>query len=192
MDEPSFGVREEPGHWLFTYDDVLRMVEAGVIAEDARVELIDGELIQLPAQLTPHAIAKSRLARVFARQLCSEREMIVDATLRFTATQVTEPDLYFYPAELRHTELTGPDLLLIVEVADSSLAYDLGRKMRLYARLGVPEYWVVNVRTRETTVHREPEGGGYRTVTPHPAEATLSAAAMPEAAVRLADLPPFE
>lgn len=192
MHPSAEGVREEPGPWRFTFDDVLRMVEAGVIEEDARVELLDGELIQMAPQQSPHALMKSRLARLVAQQLSPDHEMIVDATMRFAPDQVTEPDLYFYPTGLPHRTLRGSELLLIVEVADTSLHYDLGRKAAAYARLEVPEYWVVNVRTRETTIHLGPAPTGYESVTEHGSDETLSPVALPEVALRMADLPAFE
>lgn len=175
----------------FVFDDLLKMMDAGVIAEDARVELLDGELIELAPQLTPHARAKSLLARLFSRQLGPQHEMIVDATVRFGPDQVFEPDLYFYPTGRPHADLKGPDLLLIVEVADSSLAYDLGAKMRAYARAGVREYWVLNTRTRETTLHRSPSEQGYADVTLRSAAESLTPSLMSELSLRPADLPDF-
>jgi Uma2 family endonuclease len=77
----------------------------------------------------------------------------------------TIPDLLIHPRALTTYDLRGPDALLLVEIADTSLAYDLKTKMPLYAAHGVPEYWVINAATLMTTVHQEPSGAATRSST---------------------------
>ncbi|MGC1587277.1 MAG: Uma2 family endonuclease, partial [Rhodomicrobium sp.] len=85
--------------------------------------------------------------------------------------------------------LSGGNALLVVEIADSSFAYDIGRKAALYASFGIRELWVIHAVRLETRIHREPGEGGYRHVEDFPATEMLTPLLLPGLALRLADLP---
>ena len=177
--------------YKFTLDDVFAMVEAGIIDPDARIELIDGELIQMAAQSAPHAIAKSELAKIIFRQLGNEAKLIVDATMKLAPKDAPEPDLYIYPPSVKLKAAKGSDLLLLIEVADSTLRRDLKVKAKLYASYGIPEYWVFEVGTRRTHVHRLGSDGYGKPTLARPDE-VLKPLLVPSLSLRMADLPPFE
>jgi Uma2 family endonuclease len=175
----------------FTLDDVLRMQAAGILDEDARVELIDGGLVEMASEGAPHTRAKMRIAYAFMAQAKGEIVVIIDSTLRLSPTYAPDPDLYLYDASLPLEQVNGANLGLVIEVAQSTLAKDLSIKLELYAQHGVREYWVVDVNTDTIIVHRDLNGGVYRDVSHHSARDTISPQAFPRLALCLADLPPI-
>ena len=112
----------------------------------------------------------------------------LEAQFNLAEDAYTKPDIVVRPAAVRSPDLTGESVLLVIEVADSSLAYDQGAKALLYAQYGVREYWVVDVRTLATRVHREPGPQGYGQVVEIAADDLLMPLLVPALAVRLADL----
>ena len=176
--------------YRFTYDDVLRMVEAGILAQDARVELIEGELLEASPESLAHVRVRRWLTQFFIRRLVEgEWEVNPDAPALLDAGSAPEPDLAIFPSALHDRDVTGRDIVLAVEVSVSSLAFDLGLKATLYARHGVQEYWVVDVLARRILVHRQPTAEGYleRSVVEHADE--IAPLAFPALVVRVADLP---
>ena len=140
-----------------------RMGEAGILGPADRVELIDGEIIDMLPIGALHAAIVDLLARHFAR--CAVETVFIRCQnpLRLDDVSEPEPDISFLRprADLYTTRHPGPaDVLLVIEVADTSLAYDLGVKVPLYARHGIPEVWVIDASTRRTQVFREPIGNG--------------------------------
>ena len=145
----------------FTLDDVLRLQAAGVIDFDARIELLDGEIIDMPEERELHVWFKVELNRFFVRALGDEYRLAPDATLSLAPHDAPEPDIYIFPvgAPLRLTP--GHSLRLLVEISDSTLDHDLKRKAKKYAGYDIAEYWVIDVQNRRTHVHLRPEGEGY-------------------------------
>ncbi len=115
-------------------------------------------------------------------------DLITETTLYIGEDEFREPDFLFWPRSIPLKDVTAGSALLIVEVADTSLGYDLGTKALAYARLGLPELWVINAKTLVTTIHRRPGPAGY----PEPREAgpdeLLEPILAPHLAVRLTDL----
>jgi Uma2 family endonuclease len=175
----------------FTLDDVLRMQEAGILDEDARVELIDGVLVEMASEGTLHAWLKLQISKRFSALAGHAVEVVVDTTLRLAPTYAPDPDLYVYDAALPFTGVNGANVGLIVEIAQSTVAKDLTLKAELYAEHGVRDYWVVDVNTDTIVVHRDPIDGGYREITRHSAEDTVTALVLPGVSLRLTELPPI-
>lgn len=152
----------EPEPRRFTADEVLRMYEAGVFRPDERLELLEGELIRVAAQGTPHALAVARLMR-WAVLGTEGRPWIVwpSSTVRVADDSLPEPDLAIvrrdpYP---RHPE--PQDIALVIEVSDSTVWQDRVRKARLYGRRGLREYWQVDLPAQLVRVFRRPGPEGY-------------------------------
>jgi Uma2 family endonuclease len=175
----------------FTLDDVLRMQEAGILDEDARVELIDGVLVEMASEGSLHAWLKLQIAKRFSALAGDAVEVVVDSTLRLAPTYAPDPDLYVYDAALPFSGVNGANVGLIVEIAQSTVAKDLTLKAELYAQHGVRDYWVVDVNTDTITIHRDPIDGVYRDVARHVAEDTVTSLVLPSVSLRLADLPPI-
>jgi len=174
---------EHPRRRAVSAREYLRMGEAGVFAPDARLELIEGEIIETAPIGPPHASVVAVLTHLLVRQTGDQAIVWVQLTVVLGKWTVPEPDLAilaprndFYSSHLP----SAADILLAVEVSDSTLAFDLGRKALLYARAGIRELWVVDVKAREVHVHREPAEQGYASVSVATHEAILQSIALPE------------
>ncbi len=156
---------QAPTRRRFEIDAYYRMAEAGVLDDPCRVELIDGEIIDMAAIGSPQAAVTNGLARLFARALRDEVALVnVQSPLRLDVYNEPEPDiLLLQPRDdgYRASHPSATDVLLLIEVSDTSLAYDRGVKLALYARFGVPEVWIVDLAGRAVEVYREPKDGAY-------------------------------
>ncbi len=153
-----------PSRHLITVDAFHRMGETGILGPADRVELIDGEIIDMPPIGALHAAIVDLLARHFARRAGESVLVRCQNPLRLDDVSEPEPDIVILRprADFYTTAHPGPaDARLVIEVADTSLAYDLGVKVPLYARHGIPEVWVIDAATRRTRVFRQPAGTGY-------------------------------
>jgi Uma2 family endonuclease len=143
----------------FTVAEVEAMQAAGVI-DPGDYELIDGDLCTVAAQKNDHELVKNALARQLARALPDATIVAIESTLFLGPQNASEPDIMLYPRELLPEDVRCSDVLLLIEVADETLAKDLGRKAQLYAEAGVRECWIVDAKERRTHVHRGPLPSG--------------------------------
>ena len=152
---------------LFTVHDYHRMVDAGILREDDRVELIRGEVITMSPIGPRHNAAILRATQALSR-IVGDRALVgVQGSVRLDEYDEPQPDLYLLrPKEDFYASgHAGPaDLFLIVEVADSSLEYDQTVKLQLYAETGVPEYWISNVRDDLLIAYSDLQKNIYRTI----------------------------
>lgn len=172
----------------FTVAELEQMTAAGILAEDERIELIGGEIVPMSPKGNHHEILKAALAVYWARRLPDDLMVVTETTFRLTRDTYLEPDFVFYPKASGIRGLSAATARLVVEISDSSLGYDLGRKAALYAGFGIAELWVVDAVRLVTHVHREPLPDGYRTRAEHPAAALLVPQAAEALAVTLAGL----
>jgi Uma2 family endonuclease len=143
-----------------TFDEVLRMSEAGIIDPDERLELDDGVLVQISPESIPHADVVAELTALLCESYPRE-----EFDVRIGTTQPLSDVSYRLPdasvlRRVRGRWPSGDDVLLVVEVAQTSIRRDLGRKARDYAVWGVPEYWVVDLTRGQVVVHRGPQEDG--------------------------------
>lgn len=144
--------------------DYYRMGEAGIFAPDARVELIEGEIIDMAPIGTRHGSAVKRLVSLLTSTLGSRVIVAVQDPLRLSEVSEPEPDLMLLkPRDDFYADAhpTAADVLLLIEVADTSARYVREIKLPLYARHGVPEVWIVDLEARVLRFFREPAGGAY-------------------------------
>lgn len=144
--------------------DVMEMVEVGILDEDDHVELLDGVLVEMSPQGTPHGFAIRRLMALAAPVAASAGlELGVQGPVDVgSPISLPEPDLAIAPPASRDEH--PHDAVLVVEMGATSLRIDLVRKARIYATGGVPEYWVLDVDRRALVVHRAPVDGSYTDV----------------------------
>ena len=170
----------------FTGADVLRMQEIGVLAEGGAFELIEGEIIDMPSEGDAHQSLRMALNRHLVRTLSDDIAACTDGTLRLSDSDWPEPDFHLYPAKISKPSLVrGPDVLLIIELSESSLPYDLRRKADLYRRCGVREYWVIDLNAERLHIHR---ADGAWPAPPVPLTTTVEPMLIPGLSVTIADL----
>lgn len=147
-----------------TVDDYYRMAEAGVLSPDDRTELIEGEIIDMPPIGSTHADVVRLLNQRLVRAVGDLGLVSVQLPVRLSIRSEPQPDLAVLkpkPEGYRHAHPSGDDVLLLIEVSDSTLRYDLGAKAHLYATHGVREYWVVDLVANRIWRHRAPRGTQY-------------------------------
>ena len=146
----------------FTVAEVEAMVAAGVMEEDERVELIGGELVPMSPKGPAHEVLKTALADRWYRLPERHVYLAIATTFRLSEDTYLEPDVVIFPRASGIAGLRADNALLVVEIADSSLRYDTGRKAALCASFGVRELWVIDAVRLTMRVFREPAADGYR------------------------------
>ena len=171
-------------------DDVLRMVETGVLDQDERVELIEGELIAMAPIGGPHMQAVNRLNHALVTAVGKDAVVSVQNGVALRPRSLPQPDFVLLRPETLNRPVvpTVEDILLVIEVADSSLPQDRDVKAPLYARHRVPEYWIVNLARKVVQVYRQPGDDGYREMFERAPGDPLAPLRLPNAAVDLAAL----
>lgn len=164
------------------------LIEAGILTEDDRVELIGGELVPMSPKDNRHEKLKSELIDWIGRRLPEDVRLSIELGWRPGGDRYLEPDFILFPQGHEAPVVAPEHVLLIIAVADTSLRYDTGIKARVYARLGVREDWVIDANTLETTVHLAPSAEGYGSVATHPAPTTLTPTLLPALSPSLAAL----
>ena len=161
-----------------------RMAEVGIIGEHDRIELIDGELIDMPPIGDEHADAVDWLTERLVLASHGQAITSVQNPLRLDRHNQPQPDLSLYRRQSGKRR-DPADALLVVEVADSSLDYDTTTKRGLYASFGIPEYWVVDLPNKRILVHRKPSGTDFAEVLTLTVGTELSLAAAPDIVIDL-------
>jgi Uma2 family endonuclease len=172
----------------FTVREVERMVAAGLIEEDERIELIGGELVPMSPKGIRHEVLKAALLRLWYKAVPDGLGLVPETTFRLSTDTYLEPDIAVYRQADGLEKLKGDTALLVVEIADASLSYDKGRKANLYARFGVQELWVIDAAKMVLWVYRDPLYNGYRTITEYSAGDEVQPLASPALALTLAKL----
>lgn len=174
-----------------TVADYRRMAEAGIFDEDSRVELIDGEIIDMSPIGSAHAGTVNRLIQSFGRAIGQAAVLSVQNPVILGEFSEPEPDIALLrPRDDFYTSAhPGPeDVLLIVEISQSSLRYDREVKIPLYARHDIPEVWLIDVEDKQIGLYREPAASAYQNVVDPAPLGTVTPQLLPEIAVDLSGL----
>jgi Uma2 family endonuclease len=191
---------EHPQHaaverWRFTVDDCYRMGEAGIFPPEARVELIDGDVIEMAPFASHHNGSVAALDEIlrdrFGRRVTtiSQGWLHIGGAGRRQANP--RPDLLVLNRRDDFSRIANPtpaDVLLVIEVSDTILAYDRDVKAPLYARAGIGDYWIVDLTGARLLVHRAPRDGVYRSVESLATGATVAPVTFPERTIAVADI----
>ena len=191
MDDMASAAPASVARHLFTVDEYHRMGAAGIFGEDNRVELIEGEIIEMSPIGSPHAARVKRLTRLLVRRLGTRAIVQVQDPVLLSQLSEPQPDLAVVKARADFYASGHPepaDVLLIVEVADSSRVFDRNVKAPLYARAGIAELWVVDVIDEVVDVYRKPGRGRYRDVTRFCLSQRVTIAAFPHFSFRVTDI----
>ena len=163
------------------------MVHAGTIGPEEKVELIDGKLYRMSPKNRRHELVQGWLIERAMDARAESYKVAVEGTLYLDSNTFVEPDLALIPRGTVITDLEGVDVLLVIEVSDSTRRYDLAVKRRKYAQGGIREYWVVDLARERTVVHRNPNRDDYTSVAEVEDDNVLTALLAPAFSVRIAD-----
>ena len=171
----------------FTLDDVLEMTAQGLV--DKRVQLLDGGIYDMPSDGYLHQRYAMGIARLFMAKFYGRPNFIgAQTTLRLSRHNAPSPDLYVLSGDLSEDDVSAEQILLVVEVADTSLRDNLTDSAVRYARFGVRDYWVVDVNAPCVYVHRNPENGEYPPPQRADAHTAISPLLIPDMAMKLCDI----
>jgi Uma2 family endonuclease len=173
---------------VWTVAEVEAMVAAGIIDEDERFEMIGGEVVPMSPKGARHEMVKIELNEHLQKTKASDLSIGPETTLRLDEISFVEPDFCVFPRKIAPGDMRGYDVLLAIEIADTSLRYDLGRKISTYAAYGIPEVWVINALTLVTRVHKHLGVAGYREVAEFGPDETLTAVRVPSVSMSLTAL----
>lgn len=182
------------GPRLFSREDYFRLAAHGILAPDERTELIHGRIIKRMSPMgRPHSIAVGKTATVLTAAFGDAYVVEDQVSVQLGSGLEPFPDVMVllgtfddYP-----DVPLASDVLLLVEVSDTTLRYDRGTKAAMYAEDGIPDYWLVNLRARSLEVRREPESGEYLSLEVYAESESVSPLAAPNRTVRVADLLPL-
>jgi len=184
---------QHPKRHPISVEEYLRMGEGNVFAPDARLELIEGEIIEMAPIGPPHAAAVTILARQVSRAVGDRAIVWVQNPVRLGDRSMPQPDVAILkprPDTYARSHPLPSDVLLVVEVSDTTLRFDVSTKMPLYARAGIVEAWVVDVESGAVQVFRDPDAAGYDVSFTVAGDERLSVRAMPEVAIKVSELFP--
>lgn len=147
-------VAERPRVKKWTLDEVDRLLASGALENPQRWELLDGDLVEKMPQNVPHWYGVRFSMRALQRIFGIEQPMVSQGPLKLSKIDAPEPDVAFFTRETPY--LKGEEILIVVEVGDTSIDDDLRRKARIYARHGIGDYWVLDLPRQRLIVHRRP------------------------------------
>jgi Uma2 family endonuclease len=176
----------------FTISEYLAMGEIGILQPEDRVELIDGQIVAMSPIGVWHSTSVRLLARLFQAQVPKSLVVDIQNPLNVGETTQVVPDLALIRADRNpwKTPVRGQDCVLVVEVAETSLATDRTTKMALYATVGIPEYWIVDLAGRTIEVYGDPDAGVYRSRAIHGRGVVVTPEAVPDVAVPVSEVIP--
>lgn len=184
----SYPMESWPQRHRITVDQYHRMGETGVLAPDARVELIEGEIIDMAPIGADHGSVVDQLTSLLVKAVGERAVVRVQGAVRLDQRSEPQPDVALLRPRAdryRGHQPLPQDLLLLVEVSDTTLRYDRDLKVPLYARHAIPEVWLFDLQQAHLLRYRSPEGGQYRLGDVLPEPGRLELAALPGVEVDL-------
>lgn len=177
---------------IFTVRDYHKMIDAGVFIGNSNYELIEGEIVKKMTVGNYHISCVNRLTMLFA-QITSARKAILSVQNPVVISDISEPEpdvtlLKFREDFYAAGKATAEDVLLLVEVSDSTVKYDRDVKMRIYAEAEIKEVWLVNLPRQILEVHLEPEKGKYRLVKKYGRSESVAPSLLPEIKLKVSEI----
>jgi Uma2 family endonuclease len=176
---------------LFTVDEYHRMGEAGILCENDRVELIEGKLVDMPPIGSPHAGKVNRFNMLLSKVLGDKAILALQNPVRLGKRSEPQPDITILRPRSDFYEKSHPqpkDVLLLIEVADTTTRFDREVKIPLYAAYGIPEVWLIDLRSKRVEVYLQPSKNGYRQRLRPENDERLALSLLPDVSIAIADL----
>lgn len=186
-------LEQQPVPRLFTVAEYHRMIEAGVFNEDGRIELLDGRIVKMTPKSVRHAAVNEDASDFFKRLLKKRAVVRSQNPVVLDDSSEPEPDIVVArPPKTKYYKHhpTPQDIILVMEIADSSLDHDRRKKSLAYAQSGIVQYLVLNLKTSELIDFREPSPEGYRSYKTLRADEALSLVTFPEVRIQVSELLP--
>jgi len=180
-----------PAPFRFTVDEYYLLAEAGAFPEGLHTELMEGEIIAIPPSSPAHASHVDNVTDVFYGKLRSKYRIRSQSAVRISQTTEPEPDIAVVKARAdKYTKAhpTPADTLLLVEVSKTTLEYDLERKAGIYAKAGIREYWVLDLKARRLHVFTGPTSDGWRHHTILTPREQVQSISVPELKLKVSEL----
>jgi Uma2 family endonuclease len=176
----------------FSLDEIERTLAIGILDPDEKFELIDGEIVPMSPQNMPHQMWRARISKWLIRNVAPDIEVVSEATLTLSRrpARTFETDILAFRHFAGMTEVGPKDMLLAIEVCDTTRDKDIQVKAPRYGDFGVTELWVVDLSAKITLVHRQPRQGGYDAITHIGFDAPLMMLFAPTLALTLQDIAP--
>ena len=173
-----------------TVDEYRKIGAAGIFREDDRIELIEGELVKMAPIGGKHLRLVNVLSGILAREAGAAAVVSTQNPVSLPPDNEPQPDIALLTRDFANREdvPSARDVLLIIEVADTTLVYDRDTKVPLYGRFGIPEAWVIDAQTEAVSIYLEPGPKGYRRLLTPDKNEILTPSLMPEIKVRLSDI----
>lgn len=172
----------------FTTDEYEQMIAAGILTEEDRVELIEGEIIEMSPIGDDHVFALNSLAELFFQNLEGRAIISIQNPIRLSDRSRPQPDIALWRRKSRRS-LPGPgDILLLVEISDTTLNFDRNVKLPLYAQAGISEVWIVDLVDERIDAYREPLDDVYNLFESYHAGGRISPLAFPDVALAVDDI----
>ena len=175
----------------FTVAELMRLAEIGFLGDDERVELIRGEIVEMSPISEGHASSVMRLLALLSRVFGQQAILSVQNPVQLDDVTLPQPDVVLLRPrdDFYNKQHPGPqDILLLIEVSDTTLRYDRRVKTALYGAAGVREYWIINLPERRVEAYREPQADGYRVTVRFGSGEMLSPLAFPDVALNVAEM----
>lgn len=180
-----------PHRYRLTVAIYHQLAKIGIFNEDSRLELMEGDLIAMPPIGERHASQTRRLNQLFSRQAGDAAIVDVQNPVVLNACSEPQPDVVLLKPNANFYERSHPgpsDILLIIEVSDSTLRYDRETKVPLYAQAGIPEVWILDILRQRLEVYRCPSPDGYREVRYPELQEVITPALLPNLTIRVRDM----
>jgi Uma2 family endonuclease len=169
-------------------DEFHRMIEAGIFTPEQRIELLEGELFDMPPIGPAHSSKTNRLTRILVQAVGSKGIVSVQNPIMLGENSEPQPDVTVLRPREDFYEATHPsaeDVLLVVEIADTTMVHDRSYKVPLYARWGIPEAWLIDVTRSQLEIHRQPKQGRYCQIHLAQADEHIALSQLPEVEIAL-------
>ena len=180
-------------HRLLTVDDYHKMGEVGILCEDDRVELIDGELIEMAPIGSDHSGTVIQLTASVSAALAGRAFLSTQNPVRLGTYSEPQPDIAILRCRddfYRRAHPQPEDVLLLIEVADTTVHYDREVKIPLYARHGIPEVWLIDLQQERVEIYLKPSSNGYLQILRPAKDERITPSLLPGVSILIADLWP--
>ena len=178
---------------LFSVDDYYRMAETGILSEKDRVELIKGEIISMSPIGVRHVACVNKLTMLLGQSIGKQAILSVQNPIRLNRYSEPKPDITLLRPKADFYASAHPtptDVLLLIEVSETTLVYDQTIKLPLYAKAGIPEVWIVNLSANQIEIYRHPTLDNYQTVQHLSQHDRVSIAELPSIQLAVSDIIP--